>query len=69
MSERPNLGLIHPDAFYSADEVASVLGLSKGSVYRLGRSPRLPKTSLGPNGGKTAFLGRVILEYAKGRAA
>lgn len=64
-----SLADIHPDAFYTAGEVASVLRLSKETVYRLGRTPRLPKTGLGPNGGKTAFLGRAILDYARGRAA
>lgn len=56
---------IHPDALYSASEVARVLGLSVDSVYRLGQTPKLRKVTIGPRRGKTKFRGSVILKYVE----
>lgn len=56
---------IHPDALYNAADVARVLGLSVDTVYRLGQTPKLRKTAIGPKRGATKFRGSVILKYVE----
>jgi excisionase family DNA binding protein len=69
MSDRLTLADIHPDALYTPEQAAQALGVCLDTVYRLGRTQQMPASRVGPRGGRTKFVGRVILQYAQPKAA
>ena len=66
---RLTLADIKAGELYNAKETASALRLHPDTVYRLRATEQLVGISLGPRGGKTKFLGSVILAYAGIKAA
>lgn len=56
---------LHPDGLYTAIEVAHVLGVTVDTVYRLGQTPKMPRTPLGLGGGRSKWLGRIVIHYAQ----
>lgn len=69
MKQPTTLADIHPDALYSAADVARVLGVTVDTIYRLGQTPKLRSIKIGPRGGRSKFRGRTILDYVTERAA
>lgn len=75
MSDQPihSAVAIQPDALYSPDEAAWILGYRgtsrKANTNRVHEIPyeELARVPVGPRGGKTMFLGRDLLGFIESR--
>lgn len=53
---------VHPDRLYSTVQAAQALELHPDTVYKIPRA-LLPRTPVGPRGGRTKIRGRDLLAY------
>ncbi len=58
--------VIHPEAIYTADEVAEYLKIQRKEVYGIPEE-LLPKRRVGARGGAVRYYGRDVLQYVLGR--